>query len=217
MPLLYSKELAVILASYALGCVCTGYYLVRYRTGQDIRGRGSASVGSRNVGRMLGAPGLIVTLLGDTAKGALATWAAFALDLASWGVLLAMVAVVAGHIWPVQLGFRGGKGLAPVLGAMLVFDYQLVAILGLVAIIALVLARQLTLAVLVAVALAPGVALLTGEPPASALGIAALALIILFAHRANIRGSLRGPGTGGTRPPLKRRLSHLWGTVRTRQ
>lgn len=72
------KEFMLILASYALGCLATGYYWVRWQTGQDIRRLGSGGVGARNVGRVLGPWGFTITLLGDAAKGALAvglgTW-----------------------------------------------------------------------------------------------------------------------------------------------
>ena len=64
-----------MLAAYGLGCLTTGYYLVRLRTGQDIRGLGSGSVGARNVGRILGKSGFFITLAGDSGKGALAVWA----------------------------------------------------------------------------------------------------------------------------------------------
>jgi len=62
------KEIAVVLASYVLGCISTGYYLVRFRTGHDIRTLHSGSTGARNVGRVLGRTGFIVTLAGDLAK-----------------------------------------------------------------------------------------------------------------------------------------------------
>ena len=102
----------VFLAAYALGCFTTGYYLVRLRLGQDIHDSGSGSVGARNVGRLLGWRGFLLTVLGDFGKGALAVWAARHFTMDDRLVLLAMLAVVAGHVWPMQLRFRGGKGMA---------------------------------------------------------------------------------------------------------
>src|ERR1035441_2499722 len=64
------------LAAYALGCFTTGYYLVRWRTGQDVREVGSGSVGARNVGRLLGRQGFLATMLCDFGKGMLAVWGA---------------------------------------------------------------------------------------------------------------------------------------------
>ena len=64
------------LEAYLLGCFATGYYLVRARTGHDLRKSESGSVGARNAGRVLGKTGFVVTLLGDFGKGALAVWIA---------------------------------------------------------------------------------------------------------------------------------------------
>ena len=184
-------ELIVILASYVLGCLSVGYYLVRFRTGQDIRGLGSGSAGSSNVARVLGAPGFVITLVADVAKGASAAWAAFYFGLTLWGVMLVMIAVVMGQIWPVQLGFRGGKGVATALGAVLVFDYRLVILVLLLTGLILAVARQRTVSGLVAVAFFPGVAAIMGHSQTGVIGVSALALLILFAHRANIEEIVR--------------------------
>src|SRR5688572_18464968 len=106
-PMPYGKESVAILAGYALGCFASGYYLVRWWTGMDVRLSGSGSVGATNVSRILGSPGFFLTVLGDFSKGALAVWFAEYLKIKDVGVVLAMLAVVAGHIWPVQLWFRG--------------------------------------------------------------------------------------------------------------
>ena len=71
--------LGVASGSYVLGCYSTGYYLVRKRTGQDIRELGSGSTGARNAGRALGRSGFLLTMAGDLAKGGLAVWLALAL------------------------------------------------------------------------------------------------------------------------------------------
>ncbi len=111
-----SHVTSIFLGGYILGCLTTGYYLVRFRLGLDIRTMESGSVGARNVGRVLGMPGFVITLLGDFAKGLLAAGMTryFTHDDRLTG--LAMLAVVMGHIWPLQLGLRGGKGVATSLG-----------------------------------------------------------------------------------------------------
>src|SRR5882672_2223099 len=124
-PANWNRASGIALSAYILGCFTTGYYYVRLRTEQDIRELGSGSVGARNVGRILGWKGFFVTLLGDFAKGALAVWAAQHFTPDSRLVALALMAVVAGHVWPVQLRFHGGKGIATSLGALLVYDYHL--------------------------------------------------------------------------------------------
>jgi glycerol-3-phosphate acyltransferase PlsY len=114
-----------VLGAYLLGCFATGYYLVRARTGKDIREIESGSTGARNVGRVLGKPGFVLTVFGDFGKGALAVWGAWEWTNNHHLAAVAMLAVVAGQIWPAQLRFRGGKGVAASLGALLVFDYRM--------------------------------------------------------------------------------------------
>ena len=122
----YAIEIALIAAAYAIGCLSTGYYLVRLRSGADVRSMGSGNIGARNVGRVVGKWGFAVTLAGDTAKGAAPVAAALLLDMEPWVLIAVLLAVVAGHLWPAQLGFRGGKGLATTMGAVLVLDFMLV-------------------------------------------------------------------------------------------
>src|SRR5205823_2574598 len=121
----WSQASFIALGAYILGCFTTGYYLVRLCRGADIRELGSGNVGAKNVGRTLGWIGFAMTLLGDLAKGAFVVWAARYLAKDDRLVLLAMLAVVAGHVWPVQLRFRGGKGMATTLGALLIYDHHL--------------------------------------------------------------------------------------------
>src|ERR1041385_8259254 len=104
----------ICFCSYLLGCFAAGYYLVRMRLGEDIRELGSGSVGARNVGRVLGKTGFLLTVLSDFGKGAFAVWAArhFFTPSDERLVALAMISVIAGHIWPMQLRFRGGTRTA---------------------------------------------------------------------------------------------------------
>ena len=189
----YAREISVVLLAYALGSFPTGYYLVRLRTGQDIRELGSVTAGSRNVASSVGLAPAAITLAGDAAKGALAAGAAVLFDLEPWAVLLAIAAVVAGHIWPAQLRFRGGKGLATVMGAALVFDYRLVLIAYVVAAVTAGLTKRITVGGLVAVLLTPLVAALTGHTQTDVIGLSLLAALVLFAHRENIQSIVREP------------------------
>ena len=107
---------AVVAVSYALGCVVTAYYVVRFRTGKDLRDTGSGTAGATNAGRLLGKGAYIGIALADITKGVLAAWLAG--GLSDWWQVAAGLAVVAGHIWPVQLRGRGGKGLATAYGVI---------------------------------------------------------------------------------------------------
>ena len=174
------------LAAYSLGCFTTGYYLVRWRTGQDIREVGSGSVGARNVGRLLGRPGFVATVLADFAKGALAVWGARHFTTDDRLVALAMLGVVAGHIWPVQLRFRGGKGMATSLGALLIYDWHLVVAFVLLFGGALAVFRKTVIPGLLALVCLPITSLWRGRGAVEILGSAMLAGLVLLAHRKNL-------------------------------
>ena len=110
----------VVPAAYLLGGVSPGYWLVRLRTGEDVRTVGSGATGATNAARVLGGGGFALVLALDALKGALAAFAARWAGLDGGWEFAAALAVVVGHVWPVMLGFRGGKGLGPLLGAWLV-------------------------------------------------------------------------------------------------
>jgi glycerol-3-phosphate acyltransferase PlsY len=107
-------------AAYLVGGVSPGYWLVRLRTGADLRTQGSGVTGATNAARLLGRGGFALVLALDAAKGALVCALARITGLTGGWEFAAAAAVVAGHVWPVQLGFRGGRGLGPLLGAWLV-------------------------------------------------------------------------------------------------
>lgn len=185
------KIMLALGAIYGLGCFSTGYYLVRMRIGRDIRETGSGSASASNVGRMLGKTGFAITFAGDLLKGLLAILVAnyVARGLSFAG--LAMIAVVVGHIFPIQLRGRGGKGIATALGAMTACDYRLaLCLLGLFALLYLV-SRQWLWCGMIVVLLAPLTASLLGLPLPFTLAVTAAAMLVLFAHRNNIRQGFR--------------------------
>jgi acyl phosphate:glycerol-3-phosphate acyltransferase len=199
-PFLSTTDLAVIGMAYLLGCFSTGYYITRLRTGQDIRQVGSGSTGGTNVGRLLGKRGFAVTMAGDLLKGAAAIGIARYMALRPWVTALVVLAVVAGHIVPIQLGFRGGKGLATALGAMLVLDYRLALVIVSLTGLAGALSRQFVLSLVVVIAATPALAAIVGHTPLEAASLVPVALLIMAAHRTNIRTALQGirsqPRTG---------------------
>jgi glycerol-3-phosphate acyltransferase PlsY len=177
--------------SYALGSLCAGYYLVRWRTGRDVRQTGSASAGARNAGRLLGPGGFVLVLTFDLLKGVTAVVAARALGLDDLTLGIAVVAVVVGHVLPVQLAFRGGKGIAPSIGALLAYDAWVLLVSTVVFGLAYVASgRRLVSSGLVAYALAPVTGLALRRPGVELAVLAALAMVVLAAHRGNIRRAL---------------------------
>jgi len=183
-------DIGWVLASYLLGCITMGYYLVRWRTGQDIRGEGSGNVGARNVGRLLGAPGFATTLLFDLSKGALAVAGARFLGLAPEMMTASLLAVILGHNWPMQLRFRGGKGVAVSLGALLVYDYFTLVVLFTLFLPLWGFTRNFTLSGMLAYSLAPLFVFLSGLGPLETFTMSAVAMAVVVAHRKNIRESL---------------------------
>lgn len=181
----------IVLASYVLGCISVGYYLVRWQTGQDLREMGSGATGGRNTGRVLGKSGAIATGIGDILKGVIAMGMARWLKLEPWALALVMIAVLAGHVWPFQLGFKGGKGLSAAFGAVLVFDYRIALLTALLAITLLFISGRSEFLFLMGIASSPIIAIALGHRWEIVVGMFILVLIILYAHRENIRKSLR--------------------------
>ena len=182
----WSQAGCIALAAYLLGCFTTGYYLVRLRLGQDIRELGSGSVGARNVGRQLGWQGFLLTVLGDSGKGALAVWAARYFTTDDRLVLVAMVTVVVGHVWPVQLHLRGGKGMATSLGALIVYDYRLALIFALLFAAVFSTLRRTVLPGLFALACLPLTSWYLARCPSELVGTTVLTGLVLLAHRRNL-------------------------------
>jgi glycerol-3-phosphate acyltransferase PlsY len=170
--------------AYGLGCFQTGYYLVRWSSGKDLRTLGSGATGARNAGRLLGHRGFILTLAGDVGKGALAVALACWFGHASWVMASAAVAVTVGHIWPVQLKFSGGRGVAVTIGAWAVLDYRLLGFLALGALLAYAATRRVKISGLVAYAVLPAAAWTLKPSATEYAAVWVLCVLVLFAHRS---------------------------------
>ncbi|MBP7142266.1 MAG: glycerol-3-phosphate acyltransferase [Opitutaceae bacterium] len=182
----------LVLAAYVLGCVNTGYYLVRLKTGRDIRAMGSGNAGARNVGRVLGRSGFVLTLAGDLLKGAIAVILAKMLQGAPTTVVFACIAVVAGHLWPVQLGFRGGKGAATGCGVIFALEPVTAAILLILCGLLRLVLRRSSLSAMIAFVAGPLVAFLLGRSLAVVAGFAGVAALVVFSHLANLKSDIGG-------------------------
>lgn len=186
--------------AYAIGCFSTAYYLVRLLRGSDIRDLETGTAGARNAGRVLGRKAGMAVALADIAKGAAAVWLGALIAGSSPLSPLLAAAAVAGHIWPAQLGFRGGKGLATGFGALLwLFPFAAVVAAGVNLILSLA-ARSATFGTLIATALFPALAYATGVEFPTALLLAIPCALVIFAHRRNIRAAM-ARRTGEVGPP----------------
>ena len=176
-------------AAYVLGSVPVGLLLARLFGHGDIRAIGSGNIGATNVLRTGNKPLAAATLLLDGAKGAAAVLLAgqYGPDLA----LAAGIAAVIGHVAPVWLLFRGGKGVATSLGVLLAVDWRLGLIACAVWLAAAAIFRYSSLAALIALISAPGFGyLLAGRQLAELAAL--LAVIVVVKHHANIRRLLSG-------------------------
>ncbi len=152
-----------ILLGYLLGSVPSAYILLRLIKNTDIRTTGSGNVGALNTYQQLGPIGGIGVLLADVSKGVLAVYLPMWMGAPDWAGYGSAVSVVAGHTWPLFLGFRGGKGAATALGVGLALAPIPVAI-GLVPVIIFGLAiRNIVIGVVIGIVLVNTVAIITGE------------------------------------------------------
>jgi glycerol-3-phosphate acyltransferase PlsY len=177
-------------AAYFIGCFTTGYYLVRARTGKDIRETGSGSAGARNVGRVLGKSGFWLTVVSDFFKGVLAVCLARQMADDVFCTALAVVAVVAGHLWPAQLKFHGGKGVTTSLGALLAFDYRLAFTFAALFGVIFIFARKTLLPAMFAFICLPAACWFFARNDLTTCAITVLSTAILFAHRKNLAEEL---------------------------
>jgi glycerol-3-phosphate acyltransferase PlsY len=187
--------LAIIIA-YSLGSLVTGYYLTRWVCGEDIRLHGSGVTGATNVGRLLGKRGFFLTLFGDFIKGALAVSVArwMAVD-GGWLTVIVLI-VVAGHSWPVQLQYQGGKGAATAAGGLLAYDPTLFAWGAIFFTVLLGLSKSRGLSGLIAALGLPFIQYLSGETTFEILTLMCVLILLFWAHRENLHnGRLHDPMT----------------------
>jgi glycerol-3-phosphate acyltransferase PlsY len=185
----WKRAIVLLCCSYALGCVATGYYLVRVWCGRDVRETGSGNAGARNVGRLLGKTGFFITLLGDIAKGMFAVWAARRFTGDDRFVALALLAVTVGHVWPAQLKFRGGKGVATSLGGLLIYDPQVTLAYILIFTILFAVFRRTTLPGILTFGALPLASMFLSDPGHAYIrttSMFVLAGLIMLTHRKNL-------------------------------
>ncbi|HET6321554.1 MAG TPA: glycerol-3-phosphate 1-O-acyltransferase PlsY [Hyphomicrobium sp.] len=182
--------LLAVAAGYLLGSIPFGLLLTRAAGLGDVRSIGSGNIGATNVLRT-GHKGLAaLTLVLDALKGTAAVlvghWIGALGGVAILASLLAGLAAFLGHIFPVWLGFRGGKGVATYIGVLLGIDWRAALGFCVVWLLVAALTRYSSLSALVA-ALAVPVGLLAIGESATGVLAAALSLMLIYKHRANIR------------------------------
>jgi len=191
-----SAYLTTAIASYLLGTIPFGYLLVWVFRGEDVRSSGSGNIGATNVARRSPALG-VITLLLDAGKGL----AAVALARELWGgehhkflMTVAAFCAIVGHLFPVWLKFRGGKGVATSLGSFaLIAPKSVVCMVGLFLLIVAA-TRYVSMGSVVAAAAFPALVWVLREyvEPRQLLVIALASLLVVWKHRQNIGRLIAG-------------------------
>ncbi len=191
----------VLILGYLIGSVSFAVVVSKAMGLRDPRSFGSGNPGATNVLRGGNKAAAILTLLGDAAKGwaavALAAWAASAGLAPETAVPWAGLAAFLGHLYPVFLRFKGGKGVATALGVLLALQPWLALATVATWVIVLYVTRYVSLASIVAAVFAPCYYILGGRvawrmDAATAVVIAALAVLLIVRHNANIARLLAG-------------------------
>jgi acyl phosphate:glycerol-3-phosphate acyltransferase len=182
----------VVLGAYLLGSISFSYLIVKAREGMDVRTVGSGNAGATNVLRASGKGPAAAVLLLDMTKGVLAVAVARWLQATPPVVGAAAVAVVLGHVFPVFLGFRGGKGVATSAGALGALAPAAMLFTLLVFVLVVSWKRYVSLGSMAAAAAFPLLAWAGRRDPSLIAASAAIALVIVVKHRTNLRRLLRG-------------------------
>ncbi|HXF87292.1 MAG TPA: glycerol-3-phosphate 1-O-acyltransferase PlsY [Xanthobacteraceae bacterium] len=194
-----ASNLAALLLGYLLGSIPFGLILTRLAGTQDIRAVGSGNIGATNVLRT-GRKGLAAaTLLGDMLKGTLAVLIALAL----WGkipALLAGLGAFAGHLYPVWLRFKGGKGVATYVGVLIALAWQAALVFAAVWALVAAITRYSSLSALLSSLAALVFLWWQGDRDVTVLFLG-LTVALWITHRSNIARLVRGTESKLGQPP----------------
>jgi glycerol-3-phosphate acyltransferase PlsY len=181
--------LLVLPIAYLLGAIPFGYLLVKWKTGADVRGKGSGNIGATNVLRTTGRVAGVATLLLDIAKGYLAVWiGGYLTEQNPWLMSAAALAVMAGHAYPVFLRFQGGKAVASFVGAFLCLTPLPLAAMLVVFLATVIWTRQISMASIVGAATFPLGVWLILQPPLPVIVASIIAgAFIIYRHSSNVK------------------------------
>ena len=194
-PSLLPAYAAALGFGYLCGSIPFGLLLTRFAGTGDIRAIGSGNIGATNVLRT-GHKGLAAaTLIGDALKGTFAVLLAYFYfgrdDFAHALALFAAAGAFLGHLFPIWLGFKGGKGVATYIGLLLALAWPIAIAFALIWLAVVALSRYSSLAALLASAATPVALWMIGDQPAAVL-FTLLSLLLWIMHRGNIARLVRG-------------------------
>ncbi len=191
------QAIFLTVVAYLVGSISTGVVLSKIFGQGNLQAEGSKNIGATNVSRLMGMKWGILTLVGDTLKGMLVVWVGqwvFAGE-GNQGVLfiaLMALAVFLGHIFPVFLGFKGGKGVATALGIFLLLGPKAILVALLLFILVVLLGKYVSLGSIVAAGLFPVVMYFFHYNRNVVFLSIAIAAVIILKHKANILRLIKG-------------------------
>ncbi len=188
MPVLFVLS---IIIGYLLGSANSSLIVGKFY-GVDIRKHGSGNAGTTNALRVLGKKAAAFVLAGDLLKGVLSYLVGYFITGSATGGMIAGVAAIFGHVWPVFFGFKGGKGVLTSLAVLLMMDWSVaLALLG-VFIIIVAITRYVSLGSVIAAILFPIVSTVVGRDGGRIAASAIICVLIVVMHRTNIKRLLNG-------------------------
>jgi glycerol-3-phosphate acyltransferase PlsY len=185
-------KIIIIAFSYLLGSIPPGYLISKIIQGKDIRYLGSGNIGATNVGRTIGTKWGLITLLFDIAKGAVAVLLARYFIESNLFIAIAGVMAIVGHNFSLFLKFKGGKGVATALGVFLALAPR--AVLPALAVFAIMfmIFKFVSLASISAAATFPISTYFSGYSNEIIGGAIIGSMLIIIAHRTNIKRLIQG-------------------------
>ena len=188
--------LAAVAAAYLIGSLSFAVIVSKFYGLDDPRSYGSGNPGATNVLRSGRKKAAALTLLGDALKGLvavlLARWLQSHFGLADEVVAAVAVAVLAGHMWPLFFGFKGGKGVATALGVLLALSWPVALICAAVWLMMAFGLKISSLSALAATVISPLASMFLVQQPSWQAAIAVIAALVLLRHRSNIQNLLSG-------------------------
>src|SRR5689334_2646862 len=189
---MHATTFLVLTVGYLLGSIPFAYLLARQHRGIDLRLAGSGNVGAANLLRSTTKKIGVSAMALDVAKGIASVMVARQIDPGTTGPAVAGVAAVLGHIYPVWLGLRGGKGVATTCGVFSILAPQATAIATLVFLALVWWTRYISLGSVAGSVILPPLAYLYGGPDITVIAAAIVAAIIIHRHRSNLRRVFAG-------------------------
>ena len=180
----------LVILAYLAGSLASAVIVCKIMGLEDPREQGSGNPGTTNVLRLHGKTAALLTLCGDVLKGALPVLLLRYVQAPDVFVAAAGLAAFSGHLYPLFFGFRGGKGVATLLGVLLAFHWLLGAAFIMIWLLVALLSRYSSLAAITAALLAPVYCWLMLPSPHLVAGTGLMSAILIWRHRSNIKNLL---------------------------